>query len=121
MAKILIVDDSKLILEMTKNTLAAEKHQIITAQDGVMALELAKQEKPDLIILDVMLPNMNGYQICNLLKKDDSYKEIPIIMFSAKMGEEDKKIGQEAGAYDYIIKNFEPAQLIEVVNKHLKK
>lgn len=119
MAKILVIDDSKTIREVTKETLEEAGHSVIMAEDGNLGLEMARKENPDLIILDVMLPKLDGYQICRMLKFDEKYKHIPIIMFTSRSAEEDKKIGQDVKADDYVTKDFDQKQLVDIVNKHL--
>jgi len=121
MAKILVVDDSATIVEVIKTTLEGEGHQVITADDGQVGLELAKKEAPDIIILDVMLPRLDGYKICRFLKFDEKYKDIPVIMFTAKASAEDKDIGKSVGADDYLVKDFDPVNLVSIINKYVKK
>jgi len=121
MAKILVVDDSPTILEMAKSILEENHHEAIIAQDGKEGLEKARGEKPDLIILDVMLPQIDGYRVCAMLKHDSRYKDIPVIMFTAKATEEDKKIGLDVCADGFVVKDFESGQFMEIVNKYIKK
>lgn len=111
-AKILIVDDEPEILLLLGSRLESEGYQVITAGDGQMALERAKKEKPDLIILDLMLPKMDGYKVCGLLKKDSRYAKIPIVMFTARAQEEDKRLGEEVGADAYLTKPFDASVLL---------
>jgi len=106
MKKILIVDDEADIIEILQFVLEAEGFECITAFDGEEGLKLAKEAHPDLIILDVMMPKINGYKICRLLKYDSKYKDIPILMITARSQEEDKVIGEETGADEYITKPF---------------
>ena len=82
--RLLLVDDEVELVEMVKFRLEASGYEVLTANDGQAALELARREKPDLIILDVMLPKMDGYKVCGLLKNDSRYSHIPIMMFTAK-------------------------------------
>ena len=112
MKKILATEDSPTILAMMKEFLASEGYDVITAVDGQEALDKAKKEKPDLIILDLMLPKIDGYKVCGLLKKDSRYSKIPIIMFTARAQDSDKELGKEMGADAYITKPFEPAVLL---------
>lgn len=120
MKKILLVDDETQLVEMIKLRLEANNYEVVTAYDGMEALEKAKKEKPDLIILDIMLPKMDGYKVCRMLKFDEKYKRIPIIMFTARVQETDKKIGMEVGADDYLAKPFEPQVLLEKIKDFLK-
>ena len=118
MTKILIVDDEKDIVETLSFMLQAKGYEIISAYDGEEGLKLAKEEKPDLIILDVMMPKINGYKICRLLKYDAKYKNIPIIMVTARSQDNDKLIGEETGANEYKTKPFEFSDVLNVINKY---
>jgi two-component system alkaline phosphatase synthesis response regulator PhoP len=117
--RILIVDDEKDIVETTRFKLESEGFECLAAYDGEEALSKAKKENPDLIILDVMLPKMNGYKIARLLKFDESHKDIPIIMLTAKTQETDIKLGEETGADEYVTKPFDLGMLVALVKKHL--
>lgn len=119
--KILIVDDEKDIVETLKFMLEVEGLNCITAYDGEEALLKAKSESPDLIILDVMLPKINGYKVCRLLKFDMKYKDIPILMVTARSQDEDKLIGEETGANEYITKPFNIEDVVVMVKKYLEK
>lgn len=119
MKKILIVDDEKDIVETLAFMLKAKGFECIYAYDGESGLNLAKTINPDLIILDVMMPKINGFKICRLLKFDNKYKNIPIIMVTARSQDEDKIIGEETGADEYITKPFEFAEILEKINEHL--
>jgi DNA-binding response OmpR family regulator len=91
----------------------------LTAYDGEEALNLAKSEMPDLMVLDVMLPKINGYKICRLLKFDSKYKDIPILMITARSQEEDKAIGEETGADEYITKPFDINEVVKKIKNYL--
>ncbi|MFA4889684.1 MAG: response regulator [Candidatus Omnitrophota bacterium] len=119
--KLLLVDDESELVDMVKMRLEASGYTVSTAYDGMEALEKAKKEKPDLIILDLMLPKMDGYKVCGLLKADTRYSKIPIIMFTARAQESDKKMGEEVGADAYITKPFEPQALLEKIKELLKE
>ncbi len=119
MKKILIVDDEKDIVETLSFMLKAKGFDCICAYDGESGLAMAKNEAPDLVILDVMMPKINGYKICRLLKFDNKYKNIPIIMITARSQDEDKIIGEETGADEYITKPFEFSDVLEKINKYL--
>ena len=119
MKKILIVDDEADILEILKFVLEAQGYECITASDGEEGLNLAREVKPDLIILDVMMPKINGYKISRLLKYDNKYKNIPILMITARSQEEDKIIGEETGADEYITKPFNVDFVVEKVKSYL--
>ena len=119
--KILIVDDEPDLLEMVQISLETEGYECIVAYDGFRALDRARREKPDLIILDVMLPGLNGYKICRLLKFDEQYKHIPIIMLTAEAQEKDRLVGEETGADYYMTKPFAADKLIAKVAELLGK
>ena len=119
MRKILIVHDEKDIVETLAFMLKTKGFGCICAYDGEEGLKLAKECSPDLIILDVMMPKINGYKICRLLKYDSKYKNIPIIMVTARSQEEDKVIGEETGANEYITKPFEFSDIIEAINRYI--
>lgn len=117
--KVLIVDDEKDIVETLKFILESEGLDCIVAYDGEEALNLAKNHNPDLIVLDVMLPKINGYKVCRLLKFDAKYKHIPILMVTARTQEEDKIIGEETGADEYITKPFDIETITSLVKKYI--
>ena len=117
--RILIVDDEPHIVSLLEARLKASRYEVLSALDGLRALEIAKKEKPDLIILDLMLPKLDGYKVCGLLKKDSRYAKIPILMFTARAQEEDMKLGQEVGADAYITKPFDPKALLDKLRELL--
>jgi len=119
--KILVVDDEVQLVEMLKMRLEANGYYVITANDGQEGLNKAKSESPDIIILDLMLPKLDGYKVCRLLKFDEKYKEIPIIMFSARGEDSAKQTGEQVGADAYITKPFEPEVLLEKIKELLNK
>jgi twitching motility two-component system response regulator PilG len=116
---ILVVDDSPTVRKIVKVTLTKMGCQVVMAEDGLEALAKIEDEKPDLILLDIIMPRMDGYQVCGLIKKKPHYKHIPIIMLSGKDGLFDKVRGRLAGSTDYITKPFQPHELKETVEKHL--
>lgn len=119
--KILIVDDEADILTLLEYNLDKAGFEVISAQDGPEALDLAKKEKPRLIILDIMLPSMEGTEVCKIIKKDEATSHIPVIMLTAKGEEIDRIVGLELGAEDYITKPFSPRELILRVKAVLKR
>ena len=121
MKKILIVDDEQDIVESLKFVLESTGYNCFTALNGEDGLKLAKELIPDLIILDVMMPKINGYKISRLLKFDNKYKNIPILMITARSQEEDKLIGEETGADEYITKPFDLDDVLRLVEKYLSK
>lgn len=121
MPLILAVDDEVNILELLKFNLTKEGYQVITATEGQQALKYAREEKPDLIILDIMLPGMDGYDVCRILKADRETAGIPVIMLSAKGDVLDKVVGLELGAEDYVTKPFSPREMVARVKVHLRR
>ena len=121
MPLILAVDDEVNILELLKFNLTKEGYQVITATEGQQALKYAREEKPDLIILDIMLPGMDGYDVCRTLKADRETAGIPVIMLSAKGDVLDKVVGLELGAEDYVTKPFSPREMVARVKVHLRR
>jgi two-component system, OmpR family, alkaline phosphatase synthesis response regulator PhoP len=119
--KILITEDSPTVLEILKSVLAEEGYEVIAASDGQQALNLAKTEKPDLMVLDLMLPKIDGYKVCRMLKFDEKYKDIPIIMLTARTNETDERLGKEVGADAYIKKPFQPEVVIDEIKKLLNR
>lgn len=117
--RILIIEDEAEMVEMIKMRLEANNYEVLAAYDGWSGLEMAKKEKPDLIILDLMLPKMDGYKVCVMLKRDQRYMKIPIIMFTARAQESDEKLGFECGADAYITKPFESQTLLSKIKELL--
>ena len=119
--KILIVEDEKDIIKMLEYNLEKEGFKVIDARDGEDALDLAVRQHPDLILLDLMLPGMDGLEVCKALKKEVKTGSIPIIMLTAKSQESDKVVGLELGADDYITKPFSPRELIARIKAVLRR
>src|SRR4030042_2395509 len=120
MSKILIIDDSRLITQFGKRTRTGKGKEVLPADSGEIGLELALRDHPDLILLDVILPGMDGYQICEQLKKTDQSQDIPVIMLTSKRDPADKIKGLVLGAVDYVTKPFDAGELIARVNTHLQ-
>ena len=118
MKKILIVDDEKPISDIIKFNLTKEGYDVVTAFDGNEALEVFNQESPDLLILDLMLPEKDGLEVAREIRKTS---HVPIIMLSAKDSEIDKVIGLEIGADDYVTKPFSNRELLARVKAHLRR
>ena len=121
MPRILVVDDEKNILELVRFNLEREGYEVLTCLDGARALELARSEKPDLIVLDVMLPEISGLEVCRELHQDPATRKIPIIMLSARADELDRVLGLEMGADDYVTKPFSPRALVARVKARLRR
>ncbi len=119
--KILIVDDEQDIVESLQFVLEAAGFECHCAYNGEEGLNLAREILPDLIILDVMMPKINGFKICRLLKYDSKYRNIPILMVTARSQMEDKQIGEETGVDEYITKPFELDEIVEKVKGYLSK
>jgi len=117
--KILLVDDEKDLVETLAFRLEASDYEVVKAHDGQDGLDKARSVHPDLIILDLMLPKMDGYKVCRMLKFDEKFKKIPIILFTARAQESDKKMGEEVGADVYITKPFEAPVLLAKIKELL--
>ena len=114
--RILVVDDEIYIVHILDFSLGMEGYEVLTALDGEQAVEKARAEKPDLIVLDIMMPKLDGYETCKRLKADPETKDVPVILLSAKGRNVDQKVGFEVGADDYITKPFSPRKLVERIN-----
>ena len=120
MGKVLVVDDDKDILALVRATLQGDdRYKIFLAEDGEEAVRIAKQEKPDLIFLDIMMPKMNGYEVCQVLKGDPHTTDIKVIMLTALGQEFDRQKAMDSGADGYFTKPFSPTALLEEVDKVL--
>lgn len=119
--KILIVDDEPDIVDLLRLRLESAGYEVITAADGKEALDTARTLVPDLIILDVMLPTMDGFMVSRMLKFDARYKKIPIIMLTAKTGEVNRQTGAQVGVNAYFNKPFETGQLIAKIKELLQE
>ncbi len=117
--KILVVEDEPELVKALDVRLRSQGYEVITAFDGEEGLRKAREESPDLIILDLMLPKMDGFKVSRMLKFDERYAHIPVIMLTAKSEREDKALGKETGADEYITKPFEWEHLSKVVKSHL--
>ena len=117
-SKILIVEDDQNLIATLKYNLLKEGYRIITALDGTQALETARNERPELIILDVMLPKMSGFEVCRILRKEMT---VPILMLTAKTEEVDKIVGLEIGADDYMTKPFSMRELLARIRAMLRR
>jgi DNA-binding response OmpR family regulator len=117
--KILVVDDEVDLVNTIRFSLEREGYTVLVSYSGEDALNQAQKEKPDLILLDIMLPKLDGYKVSRLLKFDERYKHIPILMLTAKTQEKDKTLGIETGADEYITKPFDIDELMEKVREYL--
>ncbi len=119
MARILVAEDSITDLQFIKNALKETDYEILTASNGDEAEQKVRSEMVDLIILDVVMPKKNGFQVCRSLKRDEKYRHIPIILITSKTQDSDRFWGLKQGADEYVTKPFEPTDLLEAVKKHL--
>ena len=119
--KILIVDDEEHIRELLKYNLEKNSYKCITAKDGIEALKISKDQRPRLVLLDLMLPKMDGYEVCKAIRKDNEISSTPIIILSAKDEEFDKVLGLELGADDYITKPFSVREVLARVKAILRR
>jgi DNA-binding response OmpR family regulator len=116
--KILVVDDDRNIVDLVRLYLERDGYRVLVAYDGLEALKLARQRRPDLIVLDLLLPEVDGLDVCRILQTES---DVPIIMLTAKTTEEDKLIGLELGADDYVTKPFSPRELVARVRAVLRR
>ncbi len=117
--RILIVDDEPDLLAVLKIGLESAGYDVLMASDGEQGLALARQCAPDLLLLDLMLPRMDGYKVCRALKFDERYKQIPIFILSARSGETDRRLALELGADEFHTKPYEMRALVERVRARL--
>jgi DNA-binding response OmpR family regulator len=118
--KILVVDDEVDLVKTVRFSLEAEGFKVLVSYNGEDALNQSRKENPDLILLDIMLPKLDGYKVCRLLKFDEQYKHIPILMLTAKTQQKDRLLGMETGADEYITKPFDMEELMEKIKAYLK-
>ncbi len=118
MSKVLVVDDDPGIVKVVRAYLEQEGFQVLVAYDGRKAMQIARNDKPDLVVLDLMLPEMDGWDVCRALRKES---DVPIIMLTARVEESDKLIGLELGADDYVTKPFSPRELVARVRSVLRR
>ncbi len=117
--KILVVDDEPDVASLLTLLLKSQGYNVIAAGDGQEALELARDQSPDLILLDIMLPRLDGYKVARMLKFDENFSHIPIIMLTAKIQEKDKETGLEMGANAYVTKPFDTEELLKKIKDTL--
>ena len=115
----LVVDDEVNITQILEFSIGAEGYEVITAANGEEAIDKARREQPDLIILDIMMPKIDGYEACRILKANPLTKGIPVVLLTAKGRDIDKRLGYEVGATDYIVKPFSPNKLVDRIHQLL--
>jgi twitching motility two-component system response regulator PilH len=118
MPKVLIVDDIRSDVQLMAEALRPAGYECIRASNGIEAIERAKSEHPDVILLDIVMPGQDGFATCRQLKRDASTKSIPVVIVSSKNGESDRFWGQKQGASDYLSKPFTPNDLVKMVRKY---
>ena len=118
-ATILVIDDDPVILQLLQVNFEMEGFTVVTAVDGMDGVEKARSEQPDIVVSDVMMPKLNGLELCVALKNDETTSAIPVILLSAKAQVGDIRAGLDAGADDYVTKPFEPLDLIDRITKFL--
>ncbi len=121
MAKILIAEDERDIRDLVAFTLGFAGHQVVAVGNGEEAIVAARKEMPDLILMDVRMPRMTGYEACERMKADPQLEKIPVVFLSAKGQESEIRTGMQAGAAEYLLKPFAPADLTERVAELLQK
>ena len=121
MTRILVVDDDPNIVRLVRSYLEKDGYIVLTAGNGVLAQQMIRTERPDLVVLDLMLPDKDGLQITHFVRNDERLKAIPIIMLTAKIDDADKIIGLEIGADDYVTKPFNPRELVARVRAQLRR
>lgn len=119
MSRILVVDDSNTSLLLTKMLLSQEPYEVVTAKDGLEAMDRAMAQSPDLILLDVVMPKMDGFEVCRELRARDQTRDIPILMVTTRGEALQVEEGYRAGCSDYICKPFDPSELLAKVKSYL--
>jgi two-component system alkaline phosphatase synthesis response regulator PhoP len=119
--RVLVVDDEVNIRLLCRVNLAASGIEVLEAEDGATGLELARSERPDLILLDVMMPGLDGWEVARKLAADPKTSEIPVVFLTARAGDEDRHLGEEAGAVGYVVKPFDPVSIATVVELTLAR
>jgi CheY-like chemotaxis protein len=119
--RILIVDDDPVIVRLLQINFRLEGYVVDTASRGEEALEQVRQHRPDVVVLDVMMPGIDGWEVCRQLKETPGVKHIPVIFLSARAQDEDRQRGYALGVDEYVTKPFDPAHLVEIVRRSLAK
>jgi twitching motility two-component system response regulator PilG len=118
--KVMVIDDSNTIRKTTEALLTKEGYEVLTAADGFEAMSLITDHQPDIIFVDIMMPRLDGYQTCTLIKNNRHFKETPVVMLSSKDGLFDRARGRIAGSDQHINKPFTREELIEAITRHVK-
>jgi twitching motility two-component system response regulator PilG len=117
--QVLLVDDSRVVRKIVEMTLWRERIEVVTATDGLGALASVADAQPDLMLLDILLPHMDGYQVCQVVRHHQDYRDLPVVLLSGKDSVVDRMRGRLAGSTDYISKPFDPAELVWTVKRYL--
>lgn len=117
--KILIIDDYPETVDLLRAVLEGEGYDVTFSYSGIEGLNRARKDQPDLVLLDVLLPKIDGYKICKMLKFDERYKEIPVIILTSRASELDREKGLRVGANDYLFKPFDIPALLEIIKNNL--
>jgi DNA-binding response OmpR family regulator len=120
MRKVMVIDDEPFILMMLEDKLKRAGLDVVALKESVNVIDIVRKEKPDLIILDWMMPEISGIEVCGMLKSDPELSDIPVFMLTAKGQEEDEKLGMRSGVDRYITKPFSPSALLDIVLKELE-
>jgi DNA-binding response OmpR family regulator len=120
-SRILIVDDEADLVAVLRFGLEAEGFEVVDASDGEDGLTKARDARPDLMVLDLMLPKMDGYKVCRALKYDERYRAIPIIILSARSGSQDRQLALDMGADDFVTKPYDMRDLVRRIRVHLNR
>jgi two-component system phosphate regulon response regulator PhoB len=118
---VLVIDDEKDVIEFVRYNLDKEGFDVVAASDGSSGLDIATRHKPDLVVLDLMMPGLDGLEVCRRMRGDDRTRRIPVIMLTAKAAEADRIVGLELGADDYVTKPFSPRELVARVKAVLRR
>ena len=118
--RILVVDDSSTIRRSAETMLTAEGYDVVTAENGFEALSMVARHNPDLIFVDIMMPRLDGYQTCALIKNNSAFKDTPVIMLSSKDGLFDKAKGRIVGSDEYLTKPFSKEELLGAIREHVQ-
>ncbi|MBI5567651.1 MAG: response regulator [Chloroflexi bacterium] len=121
MANILVIDDDQGVLQLVKLILSHEGHQVLVAADGFQGLKIARQQRPDLILLDLMLPGIDGFEVCSRLRQDSSTANVPVLIVSAKSQDTDRSAGAKVGANGYLTKPYQRSELLAQIEVFLGK
>lgn len=119
--RILVVDDEIYIVHILEFTLTMEGYEVLTAADGEEAMRRLEQDRPDLVVLDIMMPKLDGYEVLRRIRADEEFRQVPVILLSAKGRPIDRETGLEIGADDYIVKPFSPRRLLEKIQDLLER